>query len=179
MSAILAREVAGDAVPTVRLPRTASRRGAVTYLQLLRRVTKDSVWGGYAFEGDLLPAGAYMPLAQIAEPALLLECAGSEPGGRGHVRAPTLYLLWRWNKLACQWREVARAASVKRDWTLDLGPIALRELEPPRPVLVDPEAVADRVLGALDRELAPLRREAQCLVVRAMYDRFAARVAAG
>jgi hypothetical protein len=179
MSSILAREIAGSAEPTLHLPRTAARRGAVTYLKLIRRVTKDPTWGGFAFEGELLPPGGVILETEIKGPGLLLECAGAEPGGRGHVRAPTLYLLWRYDRVAGQWREVARAASVGRDWTLDLGPIARRELEPPRPVLVDPEVAADHVLAALDKELAPLRREAQCLVVRAVYDRFAARVAAG
>jgi hypothetical protein len=106
---------------------------------------------------------------------LLLECVGSFGPGRGHNRNPELYIRWRLE--GDDWREVARAASVGRDWTLDLGPIARRELQPPKPYLLDPEAAAARVIEALDRELEPLRLEAQVLVVRAVYDRFAARMA--
>lgn len=172
-------EVAGPGRCLVRLPRSATRRGAVAYCKLLRTVKPDRIWGGWAFEGELLSPGGTVPEAEIGEAGLLLECAGAQPGGRGHIRAPTLYILWRYDRAGGRWRELARTAAANRDWTVDLGPIARRELEPPRPVLVYPEGVADRVLATLDKELGLLRREAQCLVVRAVYDRFAARMAAG
>jgi hypothetical protein len=176
MNAIVAAEVAG-AERLIRLPHTSGRRNQITYLQLLERVTPDTVWGGWRFEGRLLRHGATVPADTLPKKALLLECVGNQPGGSGHRRAPTVYILWRLQGDA--WREVARAASVGRDWTLDLGPIARRELEPARPVLVDPEGAAGRVMIALDRELEPLNAEARCLVARAVYDRFASRVVAG
>jgi len=172
MSGSLAREVAG-AVHWVRLPRSATRRGGVTYARMLESVVPDRVWGGWRFEGRVLGPGALVPLIEIPEPGLLLECAGVEPGGRGHVRAPTLYILWRYDTRPGYWSELARAATVNRDWTLDLGPIAQRELEPARPILIDLAAVTRRVVELLDRELEPLEFKLRVLVVRAVEDRLA------
>jgi hypothetical protein len=56
-------------------------------------------------------------------------------------------------------------------------PIARAELDPPRPVLVDPQAAAARVVEALDRDLGPLEFMARVLVVRAVLDRLAAGMA--
>jgi hypothetical protein len=175
MNAVVAPEVSGASLPQFRLPHSATRRSAVTYIKLVNSVRPDPVWGGYSFEGRILRPGCTLPRDELPDGSLLLECAGAEKGGRGHNRSPDLYILWRLDRDT--WREVARAASVGRDWTLDLGPIARRELQPPKPFLVDPEASAARVIAALDHELEPLRREAQVLVVRAVYDRFAARMA--
>jgi len=173
MHAAVAAEVSGPA-PLVRLPRSSTRRNAVTYCKLVSTVRPDPVWGGWQLDGAVLRSGACVEADSIPAGALLLECAGDQLGGSGHKRAPCVYILWRLEGEA--WREVARAASVGRDWTVDLGPIARRELEA-RPVLVDPEAAADHVMLALDREMESLNAEARCLVARAVYDRFAARVA--
>ena len=173
----MAAEVADSGALLVRLPRTASSRGTVTYLKLLDRVKRDSIWGGWRFEGRLLRPGGFIPAAEIQEPGLLLECAGVLPGGWGHSRAPTLYLLWRWDRPAGRWRELARVASVGRDWTLDLGPIARREFEPPGPLLVDPEAAAGRLMAAFEQEIEALEFKARVLVLRAVQDRLAAGMA--
>jgi hypothetical protein len=76
------------------------------------------------------------------------------------------------------WHEVARVEGRGRDWTEDLGAIARRVLKP-APVLVDPDAAADRVMATLDAEMKPLDRRARKLVVMAVYDRVASRAAAG
>lgn len=166
-----------DGRAAIGLPRTATNRQAVTYLKLIREVRRDPAWGGWEIRGDLLQPGGRIPLEEIPEPGLLLECAGAEGAGWGHRRRPYVYLLWRLDRQAGQWRELARTATVNRDWTLDLGPIAKRELEPPGPVLIDPEGAASRVMIALDRELEKLDLQAQRLVLLALYDRVAARAA--
>lgn len=176
MSGSVAREVAGQE-HSVRLPHSATRRGGVTYARLLEAVMPDRTWGGWKFEGRVLRPGALVPLIEIEERGLLLECAGAGLGGRGHVRAPVLYVLWRYDTATGNWREVARAASVNHDWTIDLGPIARRELAPDRPILMDPMASAARVVEVLERELEPLEFKARVLVVRAVEDRLAAGMA--
>jgi hypothetical protein len=174
MNAAVAPELSGVSRIMLRLPRSATRRSATTYVKILTAVLPDR-WGGYDFQGRIVRPGSTLPRDELPDGSLLLELAGSVGTGSGHNRNPDLYILWRLDHDA--WREVARAASVYSDWTLDLGPIARRELQPARPVLVDPQAAAARVIEALDKELEPLRLEAQVLVVRAVYDRFAARMA--
>ncbi len=60
---------------------------------------------------------------------------------------------------------------------MNLGPIAAREMNPPRPLLVDTEASARRVMDVLERELEPLEFKARVLVIRALQDRLAAGIA--
>ena len=177
----LLSEIAGSAC-WITLPRSAARRNSIAYLKLLRAVEMDTVWGGFCFEGLLLRPGETVPVDDLCpgpgwpEVPLLLECAGPGGTGWGHRRRPTLYILWRYDPAAGEFREVARMASQNRDWTLDLGPIARRLLRPPGPVLIDPEGLSRRLIAALDREMEPLDREAQRIVLLAFYDRVASRV---
>jgi hypothetical protein len=135
-------------------------------------VESDAVWGGWKFHGRILRPGALVEETDIPRAGLVLECAGSE-GGSGHTRGPTRYILWRWDRLKGDWRHVAESAAVGRDWTIDLGPIVQRELDPPRPFLVDPQAAAGRLIAAISREIAPLEFSCQVLVIRAVQDRLA------
>jgi len=174
MPGLLAPELAGAAARPVRLPRSAAGRSGITYCRLLERVEPDRVWGGWSFVGRVERPGALIPEAELPPAGLLLECADTEPGGRGHHRAAVRYILWRYDREAGEFRELARTSSVGRDWTQDLGPIALAELTPARPFVVDPEAAAGRVVEALERELAPLEFRARVLVIRAVEDCLAA-----
>jgi hypothetical protein len=137
----------------------------------------DRIWGGWDFEGELLAPGAEIPAEQMPASGLVLECAGQVGLGWGHRRRPMLYILWQ--HVAGEWRELARTSAVNRDWTVDLGPIAKRALDPPQPVLVDPAGAAARVMTSVDHEIEKLDREAQRLVLLAIYDRVAARAVAG
>ena len=180
MPGIVSREIAGGVARLVRLPCSANSRrtaGLPVYVKVLVRVCRDRIWGGWSFEGATHRPASILPEENLADPGLALECCGPLPGGRGHNRAPTLYILWKYDRATGEWREIARAASVERDWTLDLGPIASRELKPPRPVLVDTEASARRIMEAVERELEPLEFRAQGLVIRALQDRLAAGMA--
>ena len=177
MQAAVALEVSGVAEPLVRLPRTAARRGAITYCRIVCRVVPDAVWSGYRFEGELARPGSLFPTTRLPDPALLLECAGNLPGGWGHNRTPTVYILWRYDRKAGVWRELARAQALETDWTVALGPIAQAALNPPRPILVDTEATAARVMEQLEREIKPLEFRVRVLVLRAVEDRLAAGMA--
>jgi hypothetical protein len=145
---------------------------------VVTRVVSDHVWGGYSFEGQLLRPGSSHPIEEIPEPGVLLECAGPVGSGWGHRRRDVLYILWRFDRRRCEWREIARALAVTRDWTLDLGPIAQRELSSPRPVLIDPALAAGRVMAALAGEIELVDRQAQRLILLAVYDRVAGSLAA-
>jgi hypothetical protein len=176
------RSEAPSAVKLVHLPRTATSRNAITYIKLIHSVKIDHTFGGYRFDGPLFRPHATIEEAELRPSPdypkipLLLECAGPAAPGLGHKRAKQLYILWKYDPARRDWDEVARTAAVDRDWTVDLGPIARRELQT-KPILVDPPGIADRVLLKLEDELEPLERRAQRLVLLAVYDRFASRVA--
>jgi len=157
-----------ETTQTIRLPRSAKRRGAVTWCKLLSRVSRDRIWGGWSFAGRVLSPGAFLDVTDLPACCLVLECAGADR------RGAYTYILW---KLAdTGWRELMRTACRNRDWTLDLGPIAHDELEPPKPVLVDPTGAGERFDKLLDTEIDRLDRKAQKLVLLAVYDRIAAKL---
>jgi hypothetical protein len=139
-------------------------------------VRQDHTWGGWAFEGDLVRPGSVVELDGLPEPAVVLECAGTDGAGQGHRRSGVVYVLWRLDRQAGEFRELARVVCENRDWTVDLGPIARRELAPSQPVLVDPKRVCERICGVLDEEMDRLHRDAQRILLLALYDRLAARV---
>ena len=113
MPGAISREVSGAVARQIRLPYSARRRAATLYVKLLARVFPDRVWGGWSFEGSVFRPGAVIPEETIPPPGLALECAGPQPGGRGHVRAPTLYILWRYDRDTGEWAELARVADRK------------------------------------------------------------------
>lgn len=179
---IPSRSEAPPAVKLVSLPRSATSRNAITYVKLIHSVKTDHAFGGYRFEGPLfrpnqtIEEAELRPSPDYPETPLLLECAGPAAPAWGHKRAKQLYILWKYNPSRNDWDEVARTAAADRDWTVDLGPIAKR-LVHPKPILIDAPRIADRVLVKLEDELEPLERCAQRLVLLAVYDRFASRIA--
>lgn len=183
---------------TVRLPRSASRRHAVAWLKLLASVNARAP-GGFAFEGRILRPGGELAIAEIPEPAVLLECAGNE-GGLGHNRGECLYILWQYwpgapimpglsadkAELSSangqgEWHEAARAQSVDAEWARDLAPIAARLLTARKAmgVALSAAAVAERALEVLEAGLAELSREDRVQALGIVHDRLAARVANG
>lgn len=77
-----------------------------------------------------------------------------------------------------RWTEVARATAVGSEWVEDLRGPARRLLSRPRPVrFPDVEAVAGRVLSALDQELDSLDTNEKNQVLNRLCDQFAARIA--
>lgn len=121
-------------------------------------------------EGELWP-GPEWP-----EMPVLLECAGEDGSGWGHQRSPSTYILWVWE--SGEWREVARAASVGREWTWDLEQAARRALGQGkrRPPEIDPAAVRERVARVLEAELEGLDQAGQAEVLSAVHDELAARI---
>ncbi len=166
---------------TVRLPSSATRRGTVTSIRLIRKVRPDPIWGGYAFDGDLFRPGQVIQLGDLRpsddypDPPLLIECAGSVGRMPRSKHSEYLHLLWRYEPVRNAWSEVARAVSPTNDWTSYLGPIALDQIGR-KPVLVDPIGVADRVVEALEADLEPLSTPDRKRVMLAVYDRFQSKV---
>jgi hypothetical protein len=168
-----------QSVTLVKLPRSALRRGALTWSKLLDHVDADAR-NGFGFQGRILRPGALVALEELPEPAVLVECAGSDGSGHGHRRSATTYILWQFDRARGEWRELARAASVGREWASDLRSIALRALgHEPAPFIppTTQETIA-RVLALVEGELRGVRAETVLDLMGALHDRLAAHAAA-
>lgn len=132
----------------VKLPRSALNRNCVTHIKLLDHVDEYAHYA-FGFEGRFLRPGSSVPLAQLPDPCVLLECAGSLGRGKGSLR-----IIWRLDRARGEWIEVARAVSTDWSWSLALRPIALSELRGGVAApAADVPAIAGRVVALLDLEL--------------------------
>jgi hypothetical protein len=165
----------------IKLPRSAARRGALTWSKLLTRVDAKAQ-NGFGFEGRVLRPGALIGIDELGEPAVLLEYAGftgaprRDESGWGHRRCADLYILWRYDRARGEWAELARARSVNWEWALDLRPIARRALEGPPPEPPEERTAIARVLSLVDAEIEGAGHQTLLDVMAALHDRLAARV---
>ena len=129
----------------VRLPHSSTRRGAITWIKLLTAVDQTRQ-GGFAFQGTLLRPGAQVEAATLPDPAIFIECAGTE-GGHGNNRGQSPHLLWRYDQRARDWMLLAQSVSLRDEWAADLMPIAIRELNQVAP---ESNETVDRELERLE-----------------------------
>src|SRR5882724_3580834 len=107
----------------IRLPRTATRRGAACYCKLLDRVDAAAV-DGFGFVGRLVQPGQSIDADELkrshAGALIVLECTEAEGsrGAREKRRWESLYILWRYD--AGAWVEIARCQSLSADWAVQL-----------------------------------------------------------
>jgi|ERR1051325_678778 hypothetical protein len=163
----------------IRLPRSASvRRSDYTFLKLLDRVGEHT--GGSAFEGRILRPGATFREKDLPDPAVLLECAGTE--GRRREKGGTAecrYIIWRWDKIMREWCDLAQASSEHGEWAYALQGVARRALNPEEAVRVfDCARSVDRVLSFLETELYGMNAKLRVRVLENLYGRIAGLVAA-
>jgi len=169
----------------IRIPRSATRRNAITYAKLLYWVNEPALTG-YDFEGMLLRPGqaleesALWPGEDWPRMPVLLECAGNEMPGWGHRRTPVTYILWRYE--GGEWRELARTSAIGIEWCLILGPVARRAVvgEIPARSARECAEIADQIYRAIEEVV--LRRLTQpdaAHVVARLHDLLATRVLQG
>lgn len=166
-----------------RIPKTATRRGAISYAKLLSRVDANA-HDGYGFDGKLLRPGALISETELgihySKPApILLECTDIEGSRdcRNRRKWEKLYILWRYEKESKSWIEIVRTQCQSDEWVEVLR-------EPARIALgraswaVIP-SVADRVTrirALLDRELRDLEDGQARQVLGELHDQFASRM---
>jgi hypothetical protein len=166
-------------LPTVRIPRTNDDRRQQTYAQLIQRVNRR---GPIPFEGRLLRTGSKIEEADLRpdtewpETPLLIEYAGNDRSGRGHIRSRDIHVLWKFQNH--EWIELSRATSHGPEWWYHLKPAVLRELSMPEVNYVELAGKAsERVLELLDRELDQLPPgEGRERALSFIYDQFSARM---
>jgi hypothetical protein len=169
----------------VRLPCSAPLRYLRDWSAWARLLTRVDPRAAYAFgfEGCLLKPGALVAKRELPEPAVLLECAGPVRRQSGHRRQPSLYVLWRYDRGAGQWVDVARTLAEAWEWAQDLRGPALRALgqgkASARPLERGQlERALERLEEALDAELAALPAAARGPFLAAFGERLLARLAA-
>lgn len=174
----------------ISLPRTSSRKERDCYVKLLSFVDA-AAENGFGFEGIFFRAGAIVSVAQLRPneqfpeiPVVLEYMPGAvhgEPGERR--RRDQVYILWRYEWDAGEWRELARAASESWQWAIELRPVAVRALQDARSragmeKLPDLPAIARRIALFLDGELKLLDPEDRVRVIGVLHDQFASRLVA-
>lgn len=170
----------------IRVPNTSGRRNSTSWTLLLSHVDPQD-FTGFGFHGRFIRAGSRIPEGDLwpsgkfpAVP-ILLEFAGADRPGWGHRRPDQVHILWRYDRAAREWRELARSSSVDGQWTWDLQPIARRALldQAPEEPTARPWAMARDLVMALERNLDQLQTEDRPLLLDAVYNQLAARMAQG
>ena len=169
---------------TIRLPNTCpSNKRSFPHIRLLTSVSANGP-SGMGFEGPFYKVGARVPAADLGENPILLEHAG--PQGlfkRGNAfQRENLYILWRYDWAAKDWREIARALSLDWGWALTLREPAIRALHPQARDVVDfaerGREVTAEVLRAIDSALSVELPEVRMAALTSIYDQVAGRIVA-
>jgi hypothetical protein len=172
-----------------RIPKTATRRGAISYAKLLTRVDPNAR-DGYGFEGKLLQPGALIHESELgihdSKPAapILLECTdieGIHDAGSRHYRNrrmwDKLYILWRYERESSTWIEIARTQCHSDEWVETLRePARIALGKASWEVVPSVAETITRIRGLLDQELQNLEDGARRQVLGELYDQFAARI---
>lgn len=165
-----------------RIPRTATRRNAVCFAQLLDRVDAYAD-DGRGFVGRFVAPGSRIAVAELlagrAGSAVVLERTEVEGshGVRRQKRYEALYILWRYH--SGEWVEVARCQSVAADWAPQLREAARIALARQNFTIVPELAeVVTRIRGLLDAELGPLDAKLRRQALAELYDQFSVRTVA-
>jgi hypothetical protein len=166
-------------------PPTAAHKGSIglpnscplnkqTFVRILTAVSPES-WNGAGFDGSLHKPGAQVAVEVVRAHPVVLECAGPSSGDK----RDWLWILWRFDAEAKEWRELARALAHDWYWAVILRGPAIRALEPRRES-ADPRDRTGTVLEELLRDIdAVLARElpgVRNLVLCALHDRVCARL---
>lgn len=105
---------------TIRIPKTATRRGAdagcKTWAKLLSHVDEGAT-NGYGFAGEFVDRGALINDDEIADGAVILEAAGND--GSAKYVEPVFVL---WQRRGSEFVELARASG--KEWAFALRDVA-------------------------------------------------------
>ena len=166
---------------TIRLPNTCpENRRLFTFCRVLTAVNP-AAWNGAGFDGPVLEAGARISTEELRQHPIVIEHAGPQGTWKHKRNRESLYILWRYDWEAGGWKEIARATATNWSWAVVLRGPAILALEPRRNP--DPRdragIVLEEILGAIDSRLCPELPAVQTLVLCALYERVAGRLARG
>lgn len=160
----------------IKLPCSSSRlaRGHA-HLKLLTAI--ESAPFSCAFVGTIFPPGATVDLEELGLNPVLIECAG--PVGKGQYR-DYLWILWKYDRISEQWKELARTQSRDASWTYVFREPARRALYENAPLFDAKERVSTLTLSIMkqiDTLITPELAAVKCGVLNEIYDRVAGRIA--
>lgn len=166
---------------TLRLPNTCpENRKSYTHCKVLTTINPNA-WNGAGFDGPIFEAGARISAAEIQKHPVVIEFAGPQGTWKQkRNRREDLYVLWRYDWEAGGWKEIARALAHDWTWCTVLRDPAIRALEPRRESTDERERagiVLDQVLAAIDSSLSLEVPAVRTLVLAAVYERVAGRLA--
>ncbi len=165
-----------------RIPKTATRRGAISYAKLLTRVDPQA-HDGYGFEGKLLRPGQLISGIDYSKPLIVLECTDIEgvhdPASR-HYRNrrkwDKLYILWRYERDSKCWIEIVRT-QCQHEWVEVLrepARIALGRVS--WQIVPSVAEKISRIREFLELELRDLEDSQARQVLGELHDQFASRM---
>jgi hypothetical protein len=176
----------GEQDSLIRLPPGSAGRSKQAYIKLLSRVDPDAQ-NGFGYEGLFLHIGSWVssaplrPTSAYPEIPVLLE-HGLMParGIIGHRRSDSLYVLWRWETAAREWRELGRAVAESWEWAIELRPLAIRALAQEKAAECAPDlpALASEINTFLDSRLKILKPPDRARLLGILHDQFASRLSA-
>lgn len=167
--------------PSLRLPRTGTRRGAVTFAKLLDRVQGQGA-SGFDWQGRLLRPGASIPLDLIQGRAAAVilersEAQGAYDQARRRRRWESLYVLWLYQAAGAEWIEVARVQGESSQALADLAPRARRALRQAMGVVPVIAELAEHIDQVLEAELARVEGPQRAALLAIVHDLIAHRIA--
>jgi hypothetical protein len=164
---------------TIALPCSSTRlqKGNVS-CRLLGSVNRYANYA-FGFEGRLYQPGAHIPMAELPNPAVVLECAGPQGAYRRGKQRETLWILWRYDRGLSQWIELGRAPSLNWEWALTLREPAAKALETDGgfyDVIEKSSTLAAEIMAVIDAKLQPQREDLRVNVLASIYQTVACRM---
>lgn len=170
-------------MPTIRIPRTSTRPGDLTFVRLVERI-RPNEWHPMAIEGPTMKCGIEIdesrlwPAAHFPRVPLLLEFAGIAVPGWGHKRSSHTYVLWQYCSETLQFRELVRTTAHGNEWLEAIRAPALNALRDPEASAARRAAeAAKRLDAAVDAELSYLEFEGRGHLISRLYELAACRLA--
>jgi hypothetical protein len=147
-------------------------------LKLLTSIRTELGSFGPAFEGRILAPGSEIPTDELPDPAVILECAGAV-WGADRRRKETLWVLWKYDWQAEEWRELARAQAVNWEWILVLKGPAQEALHPTAglvDLLKAGRELAEQIVEGIELKLEGQPRDLRKSVLSCVYQEVAGRI---
>lgn len=167
---------------SIRLPNTCPQnKRSFIHIRLISGVREDA-WNGAGFAGELFRVGAKVSPQELGEHPVLLEFAGPQGVWQKGKRRPNLWILWRYDWDAKDWREIARVLAYAWEWAPILRGAAIDALHPVETAAVDAvqrgREVTDELLQSIDAALKAELPAVRALVLTSIYDGMAGRIVA-